>query len=180
MAEVIVVSAIVLSVIGGLFISYNRIYGAYNTRVGYYDTVTLYRLEYYRNILIENDVMNDILEKTKKTETIVNIYDSDNNSNNIFTLPSNEISNSVTDKVLLIQNTADSIRTILGSESNYNVSATFKDYLKYLSTSVEINSNFFMVMERCELQEKNGKKKNIDKCKYAYLEVYDGTETTKS
>ena len=55
MAEVVVVSAIVMLTIVGLYQSYNKIYSAYNTRIDYYDSTTLYRLGYYRDILIEND-----------------------------------------------------------------------------------------------------------------------------
>lgn len=47
---------------------------------------------------------------------------------------------------------------------NYSgVSPTFKDYFEFLNTSLEVDTESILVMERC-LDE--------DNCKYAYLEVY--------
>ena len=43
------------------------------------------------------------------------------------------------------------------------ISETFKDYLRYLSTSIESDADDFLVMEKC-ISEND--------CKYAYLEVY--------
>jgi hypothetical protein len=40
---------------------------------------------------------------------------------------------------------------------------TFKDYLEFLSTSLEVESDNILVMERCI---------TTDNCKYAYLEVF--------
>ena len=37
MAELIVVSAIVLVVLGTFYVSYNKIYSAYQTRIDYHD-----------------------------------------------------------------------------------------------------------------------------------------------
>ena len=59
MAEVVVVSSIVLIFLTTIFTSYNKLYAAYVNRINYYDVVTLYRLGYYRDILIENDKIND-------------------------------------------------------------------------------------------------------------------------
>ena len=183
MAEVIVVSAIVLAVVGTLFISYNKIYRSYNKRIGYYDSVTLYRLEYYRNILIENNIINDLLRKTK-TSVVTSIYDSKNgfSSGNVFTLPNSEKPpENVADRVFLMyitkrgDNKIGGIEDIISSNADsafeYNVSETFKDYLKYVETSVTFKSHYAMFMERCEESEGN-----IDDCKYAYLEIYDGYE----
>ena len=47
------------------------------------------------------------------------------------------------------------------------ISETFKDYLRYLATSIESDAYEFLVMEKCA---------NEDDCKYAYLEVYYETE----
>ncbi len=54
------------------------------------------------------------------------------------------------------------------------INPTFKDYIKYLSASTTFKSSYIMVMERCTSND--DKSKNIDDCKYAYLEIYDGKE----
>lgn len=193
MAEVVVVSAIVMVTIVGLYQSYNKLYSTYNTRIDYYDSTTLYRLGYYRDILIENNLLkidketgnlyinNNDVSNTK----VVDIYSS--NGNTMFSLSENELQPNVNDTVLLIKTnkSSDKFEIIIkinesskkfeinGAELD-NINLTFKDYLKYLSTSTTFESSYIMVMERCTSNDDNSK--NIDDCKYAYLEIYDGKE----
>lgn len=166
MAEVVVVSAIVLIILTTLYVSYNQIYSIYKTRVNYYDAVTLYRLSYYRDILIENDKMNDTLEIAK--DGVVDIYNSVK-SGGILALPEEEVSNNLEDRVFLIYNNQNKLfNNVLDSYSDVHI--TFKDYVKFLSTNADLSkTNYVMIMERCNLNNQND-------CKYAYLEVYDGYE----
>lgn len=48
MAEVIVVSSIVLITLTSLYMSYNKIYSAYKTRINYYDVSIIYELDQIR------------------------------------------------------------------------------------------------------------------------------------
>ena len=168
MAEVVVVSAIVLVAITGLYISYNKIYSIYNARIDYYDVTTLYRLGYYRDVLIENDKIEEVLE-TANNQKVVDIYNS-NNENVIFQLPPTETSEYTTDTVFLLKKSKFRIDAFNDKEINQ----TFKDYITFLSDSTTINSNYLMIMERCNTNSDNSK--NIDDCSYAYLEIYDGNE----
>lgn len=165
MAEVVVVSAIVLSFLAILYSSYNKTYSAYKTRLSYYDTVSLYRLVYYRDILIENKSITTAFDKADTDSNhIASIYSTENNSGMI-ELPAEEKPTNIIENSFLINNRKTNLN---GNElDSVNVNPTFKDYIKYLSTSTKIESNYVMVIERCN---------NIDDCKYAYLEVYDGKE----
>lgn len=49
MAEVIVVSAVILVTLVGLYTSYNKIFTVYNQRIDYYDVDTLYKLANIRD-----------------------------------------------------------------------------------------------------------------------------------
>lgn len=53
MAEVVVVSSIVLITLVGLYTSYNKIIAAYNQRVNYYDVTTLYELAHIRDNIVD-------------------------------------------------------------------------------------------------------------------------------
>ncbi len=147
MAEVVVVSAIILIFLAGLFVSYNQIYGSYKSRVRYYDSVALYRLAYYRDMLIDNHEIANVLNETRNNK-ITDITNFDN------------------DKVYIIYNNKSNL---IGNELDdiSDINETYKDYIKFLSTSIELkNSDYVMVIERCN---------TADDCKYAYLEVYDGS-----
>lgn len=170
MAEVVVVSAIVMIAITGLYTSYNKIYSIYNTRVNYYDSDTLYRLAYYRDFIIENttngqkiinyyiDSIKNGTDKYKKIEfcdidTKDNCTQIDNNSI--------KADNANTESVYLIYNPNNNLKTF--NDTNTNINPTFKDYINFLSTSVNFDADFLMTIEICEKE---------NDCKYSYLEVY--------
>ena len=186
MAEVIVVSAIVLIVLGTLFISYNKLLSIYRTRVKYYDTVSLYRLGFFRDILVENDVMTKWQKELRDSgNKILEVYAGEQSTSRL-SLPSDELSD-ISDMVYLIYNQKSNIsESMLKSktvDSNYynNFNATFKDYIKFLSSAVDLtDTNYVMLIERCNVKEAakdNGAGKNVkDDCKYAYMKTFDGYE----
>ncbi len=185
MAEVIVVSVITISVLAILYNGILKLYSIYTTRIGYYDAVTLYRLGYYRNILLENKsnkglnktMLEEVLEAAKEKKYL-SIYNSNDESSSLFFIPENERPKTdtgyyVSDTVYLIYNNKKAIDgTVLDDVEGIN--QTFKDYLRYLNSSANLLSNYVMVMERCNIND--NKKINVDDCKYAYLEIYDGYE----
>ena len=138
MAEVIVVSAVILVTLVGLYTSYNKIFTVYNQRINYYDVDTLYKLANIRdNSWYPDEVSNKPV-----------VY----GNNTIYYINKNDVKNRNVDTNGLKQ--------------------TFKDYLDYLSTSLDFDNlkigNYkiqnMLIMESCF--DKNN-------CKYAYLEVPD-------
>ena len=132
MAEVIVVAAIVLVAMVGLYASYNKIFSIYNQRVDYYDVATLYELASIR------DEYQDELDSIGSTENVI-----DEGSRKVYYVDVVEI---------------EDMATYTG------LNPTFRDYLNFLSTSLEVNTNSILVMEKCL---------DTDNCKYAYLEVFE-------
>ncbi len=147
MAEVIIVSAIVLTFLAGIFISYNKIYSAYMKRLTYADTITLYRLGFYRDYY--HDMINEQIQ-----------------SNAASTLLDEITGTSYQEKVYLLRNGNTALADgVLGS----SVNPTYTEYVKYLSGAVDLSdTTYVMLIERC-------KASNLDDCKYAYLEVSDET-----
>ena len=166
MAELIIVSAIALSVLSVLFISFNKLYGIYMQRIRYYDSTTITRAALYRDILIENGQMNDFISNTKASNNKYTLIYETGDDNNIFAIPSAEKSTKYNDLVYLVNVNRG---TISSNVIKDNINETFKEYLDFLNGSVEFDSNFIILIERCETS-------NDDNCKYAYLEVYDGSE----
>lgn len=175
MAEVVVVAAVILSFLAGIFISYNKIYSAYKTRLNYYDITALYRLNFYKeyyqerkaNCRLEGLGMIGVLEcKKKKAEDgRVELWNKLINSN-----PDYE---NVNEQVFLIYNNYNNLpASILNSAKDIDgnsvtINQTYNNYVKYLSTSINLtNTKYVMIIERCQ-------KNNQDDCKYAYLEVND-------
>lgn len=67
MAEVVVVSAIIIVTLTGLYVSYNKIISIYNQRVDYYDVTTLYELANIRDT-------NTFTGKSSKTQILNETY----------------------------------------------------------------------------------------------------------
>ena len=180
MAEVVVVSAIVVLFLGSIYTSYNKMYSAYKTRLTYLDVSSLYQLGYYRNILIENNTLVSTLEEVKKPGNggVLLIYQLEKKADgsyekkgNIFDLPESEIGNNINETVYLIYNNKNNLNgTELNNLTNPKPKQTYKDYVAYLAKSVDLTkTTYVMVMERC-----NTKTNDKNDCKYAYLEIYDG------
>ena len=62
MAEVIVVSSIVLVTLVGLYTSYSKIFTLYNQRINYYDVAMLYELAYIRENKLDSLTLNSTNE----------------------------------------------------------------------------------------------------------------------
>ena len=155
MAEVIVVSAIILVFMTGLYLSYGKLFSLYNTRVNYYDSDTLYGIAYYRDTLIKEDKINNLLSTVKS---------SSNKYLNLFTNTLDQVNTG--DNLFLVYHAKDNLSKI---PSN-SISKTFKEYIDYLEDSATFRSNYIMIMERCYYGTDD-----YD-CTYGYLEVYDGYE----
>ena len=178
MAEVVVVSAIVLMTLTTLYVSYNKIYATYQKRINYYDITSLYKLGFYRDMLFNNvDENNELLINSvlKKDINKLDVLEYLKQYVEIETIDNYK----TTDTVYLIKNPVENINDNILKDIS---SITFIEYIKYLKDAVKIDSNYLMVMERCfYVKDKDGKdtnEVNIDNCKYAYLELYDGYESS--
>lgn len=149
MAEVIVVSAVIIVTLVGLYTSYNKIFSLYNQRVDYYDVNTLYELSYIR----ENKLYGS---KNLETPYVI--------SNSEFTYDTSSIR-----KLYYIdKNTINLVNTT-------GINSTFKEYIDYLESSLDFESSLkagdienpwhdLLIYEKCA--DTNG-----NDCTYAYLEV---------
>lgn len=133
MAEVIVVSSIVLITLTSLYISYNKIYSTYKKRINYYDVSIIYDLDKIRrntaideptnNIKIENDVISEP-------------------NTTVYAIPLPITDNKITDL----------------SQENTTFNTTFNEYLEYLKNSITVNNcNYILVMEKCDEAKKGCK-----------------------
>ncbi len=185
MAEVVVVSAIVLMTLTTLYVSYNKIYTTYQRRINYYDITSLYRLGFYRNMLLNNFdknnmqlLINSVLDEMKDENKIVLNISEDVLSRSVFEENTGEYKQ--LDTVYLVRDPSNNLHS--DNFKSYNINLSFSEYIDFLNKSLIIDSNYLMIMERCfYMKDKDGKvtnEVNIDNCKYAYLELYDGYEVS--
>jgi len=130
MAEVVVVSSIILVALAAFYSSYNKIISIYNQRVDYYDVATLYDLAYVRDL---------------------------NNKDSYLSLKSSgtKITNGVgRGSVVYIVS-----KTRLNDLTSKSINQTFKDYIAYLKSSkgADFETNKILVMEKCDDGKSNCK-----------------------
>lgn len=121
MAEVVVVSAVILVTLTSLYISYGKILSLYNQRIDYYDVTTLYELANIRDNYPEE------IKAAGSTGVVIN-EDTSIPSRVVYYVDINEITDMMNDS---------------------RINPKFADYFKYLSTSLKTSVNSILVMERC-------------------------------
>ena len=127
MAEVIVVSSIVLITLTSLYMSYNKIYSTYKKRINYYDVSIIYDLDQIRR----NTAIDEPTNNTK--------IDSESNTT-VYAIP-------------LTGNKITDTNTNLSQENTtFN---EYLKYLKN-SITVN-NCNYILVMEKCDEANKGCK-----------------------
>ena len=127
MAEVIVVSSIVLITLTSLYMSYNKIYSTYKKRINYYDVSIIYDLDQIRR----NTAIDEPTNNTK--------IDSESNTT-VYAIP-------------LTGNKITDTNTNLSQENTtFN---EYLKYLKN-SITVN-NCNYILVMEKCDEDKKECK-----------------------
>lgn len=151
MAEVVVVSAVVLITLTTLYISYNKIYSLYKTRLTYNDVTMLYRLAYYRDCFIEE---NDITQVLNENTIEVNNLSQDDYLCKL---------GDCKEKIFVVYNNKNK-KLNSDNLNSFSINQTYKDYVNYLSDSVDLSENdYIMLMEHCDKDNEN--------CKYAYLKL---------
>jgi len=161
MAELNVVSSIVFFAVVGMYSSYNKIYSIYKNRIGYYDITTLYKLGFYRDVLVENNKINDMMTQSKSSK-VVDVK--------ITSYISGPEFSGVTDQVFMLYNNRSKINSDIFD--SIEVNTTFKDYVDYLENKIDFSEfEYMMIMERCAIKDDGSV--NIDDCSYAYLEIFE-------
>lgn len=163
MAEVVVVSAVVLMTLSTLYVSYNKIYSLYKARLNYNDVNTLYKLAYYRDSLIKDTNISVAGSQNKMADyisSISDVYVKVDVDGNYYGLHSGEDYD-----IFLINNNKKNIDANKLNGEDININQTYRDYISYLANSVDLTkTDYVMIMERCIHNEKND-------CKYAYLQI---------
>ena len=172
MAEVIVVSAIVLVAITGLYTSYAKVYIAYRNRATYYDVNTLYRLGFYRDLLISN------VNETSGEKLITQYLKNTTKVTKINTDPFKSMLNVSQDTIYMVKLGSNNSNLI---SSNFSgIKPTFTEYIDFLKTSKPtkksadgaLTANYILIMEHC-LEKDKSSEVDVDSCYYAYIDIYE-------
>ena len=163
MAEVVVVSVIICTVLVTLYTSLVRINNAYDTRNRYYDINTLYFTEEVNDILIYMDYINEYIStsESKEVDLSKNVFSNDSNFYSAYNI-NTALGGSI--KMYFSLYDANSVGLLAEMNSNTTFKATFKDYISYLKDHFDYDEEYeyILVTEMC---------KTGDDCYYYGLRV---------
>mgnify|MGYP003398930747 FL=1 len=158
MAEVVVVSVIICTVLVTLYTSLVRINNAYDTRNRYYDIDTLYFTEEVNDMLIYMGYINEYISTNDSKE--VNLNNVFSNDSNFYSAYNIDTASGGGIKMYFSLYDANSVGLLAGMNSN----TTFKDYISYLKEHFDYNEKYeyMLITEIC---------KTGDDCYYYGLRV---------
>lgn len=154
MAEVVIVSTIILGTLVGLYSIFSKMYVVYTERSYYYNVDAVYALRTIYKDLINNDKMvsliNDLGEGTEDIKTYVKIIDSGNCGYSYMDSSFCEaIKNTYgISKVFFARYDENTFTNVnIGDNEYNNLFNDYKDdvigdYLKYLESSMDFNEEF--------------------------------------
>lgn len=126
MAEVVVVSFIVMGILLSIYSSYSSVIRKYNHVMDYYNIDYIYELASIRDELIRNNEMDNILSETEATNCLYN------ENKKVFFAKTNNIN-------------------CINGLTNVDIKDTLKDYITYLQNSVDLSqNNYVMIIERAK------------------------------
>ena len=164
MAEVVVVSSVILIVLTTLYISYNKIFSLYETRLNYEDSNLIYSLAYYRDFAIESGEL---------TNAINNFGGSNFKNPSAFGIGTNDLiraNNNMSERLYLVKCSNLDLFKDTKNNGKYFFEKTFREYLSYLSSSKAVdNVNYIMVLARCNRSKEDFTV--LENCKYAHLNL---------
>lgn len=127
MAEVVVVSVIVLSVLVTMYVSYGKLFTGFKEKINYYNPDSIYKLANVRDAMIKDGTLNTLIKEYTSTIKIDSyckgLCNELKSTNNIY-----------------ISNYGD-LKKI------NNTNQTFKDYIAFLENNIENKNNYYLIIE---------------------------------
>lgn len=158
MAEVVVVSVIICTVLVTLYTALVRINNAYDTRNKYYDINTLYFTEEVNDMLIYMGYINKYISTSDSKEVdLNNVFSNDSNFHSAY-----NINTAKGGSIRMFFSVYDNSR--VKALANMNSNTTFKEYITYLKEHFDYDEEYeyMLVTEMC---------KTGDDCYYYGLRV---------
>ena len=162
LAEVVVVSVVIATVLVTLFAGLNNVSSSYETRNKYYDVDSLYVAMEINDILVREEKINTMI---KSDITSLSGGDVDT----FKTFYTNEIGYNINSYFIPYKNTSDNTYTLengFASLKEKSINSTFKEYIDYLSGNIDLDADYdyIIVVERVNENDK-------DDCYYYALKL---------
>ena len=138
MAEVVIVSAILITTIVGLYAGFASVYQAYEARSDYYDVDSLYALKNLEDFLIDEFIFNNLVSVNNFTYVEIN---TDTVSDEYQKKYLEEFfDNYNVDKIFLAVNTTTALNSITSSDE-------MEDYIDFVVSEIDTSYKYILMLE---------------------------------
>lgn len=164
LAEVVVVSVVVVTVLVTLFTGVNNVSSAYETRNRYYDVDSLYIAMEINDIIIDEKIISVLQTNNNVTNLKNNVANSERMTNYVnFYEDKDKGTGNVINSLYFVPYDVDKLNSLKNEE---NININFKDYITYLSGNLDFSEDYdyMIIVERYE-------NNNIDDCYYYALKL---------
>ena len=138
LAEIIIVSAIIVTTVVGLYAGFSNTYKAYETRSSYVDTKTIYSLKEFENFLIDEMILNNITNNYIKIEKENNSFSIKNKDyHNAFL--TNFFETYYIEELYLVKYNDNNLDINKAGNSDFikNIDNDFQDYIKFYLSQLD-------------------------------------------
>lgn len=139
LAEVVIVSAILITTLTSLYIVFAKVYKAYEERSNFFDVDSIYALKNIEDELIDEGVFNTIINDIKNNEYV--FYDQKNLLNDSYTniYLRTIMENYSIEYFYITKYNENNLNTIINLDSDNIV---LNDFLSYLNKNLDFSINY--------------------------------------
>lgn len=139
LAEVVIVSAILITTLTSLYIGFAKVYKAYEERSNFFDVDSIYALKNIEDELIDEGVFNTIINDIKNNEYV--FYDQKNLLNDSYTniYLRTIMENYSIEYFYITKYNENNLNTIINLDSDNIV---LNDFLSYLNKNLDFSINY--------------------------------------
>ena len=139
LAEVVIVSAVLITTIVSLYAGFAKVYKAYEERSSFFDTDSIYALKSIEDTLIDEGLFNNIINEINTSNYVSYLAENLTDDSYINSYLKELLGNYNIEYFYITKYDNASLTTIIESDANNII---FNDFLKYLQKNLTFDNNY--------------------------------------
>lgn len=139
LAEVVIVSAVLITTLVSLYAGFAKVYKAYEERSSFFDTDSIYALKSIEDTLIDEGLFNNIINEINTSNYVSYLAENLTDDSYINSYLKELLGNYNIEYFYITKYDNASLTTIIESDANNII---FNDFLKYLQKNLTFDNNY--------------------------------------
>ena len=139
LAEVVIVSAVLITTLVSLYAGFAKVYKAYEERSSFFDTDSIYALKSIEDTLIDEGLFNNIINEINTSNYVSYLAENLTDDSYINSHLKELLGNYNIEYFYITKYDNASLTTIIESDANNII---FNDFLKYLQKNLTFDNNY--------------------------------------